>query len=543
METGKRGWAWAGVAAALLCAALRAAAAEALPSFAELEAAGARIGTVRVVAQDVFDTSDPQEDKALFRLANRLHKQTRPGLIERSLLFRSGEPLQRSTIEETERLLRGYRFLYDVQIRPVAVHDGVVDIEVVTRDTWSFDPGFHAGRSGGANSGGIKLREYNLLGLGIGVGVARSRDVDRSSTEFSLTNPRVFGSWAALELSTARNSDGHRDEASLVRPFYALDARWTAGITALDDERIDRLYRAGEQVGGYRHREQRLQLFGGWSRGRVDGDVQRWTVGIDLDDDAYGADPAFAAPAALPADRRWRGPFLRWDFIEDRYDRELNRNLVGEPEYFALGLQASVRVAQNLRGWGGSDSGLRLSAAVAQGFEPADRDTLTLSAAVAADRLPDGWRTRAGVAARYYRPQGPHRLFYAALAADAQRRGEPAEALLLGGDNGLRGYPLRYQSGDRRVLFTVEQRFYTDLYVWRLFRVGGAVFADLGRAWGGADPNTADPGWLGDVGIGLRIVNARTAFTNVLHVDLAAPVGAQGDIRRWQLLVKSKATF
>ena len=122
-------------------------------------------------------------------------------------------------------------------------------------------------------------------------------------------------------------------------------------------------------------------------------------------------------------------------------------------------------------------------------------------------------------------------------------RPDPAEPLRLGGDNGLRGYPLRYQSGDRRLLATLEQRFYTDLYLWRLLRIGGAAFADVGRAWGGLDPNLHDPGWLGDVGAGLRVVSTRSAFSNVLHLDVAAPVGARGDIRRWQWGLKSHASF
>ena len=96
-------------------------------------------------------------------------------MIERQLLFKSGEPVSVRLIEETERLLRSNRYLYDVQFRPVAVHDGVVDIEVVTRDTWSLDPGFSAGRSGGANTSGFKLREYNLLGTGTSISLGRSK--------------------------------------------------------------------------------------------------------------------------------------------------------------------------------------------------------------------------------------------------------------------------------------------------------------------------------------------------------------------------------
>lgn len=118
-------------------------------TFAELEILSARIGEVRTVTGEIFDTADPKEDKWLFRLANAMHIRTRPAVIERALLFKTGDLLSVAVIEETERLLRRNRYLYDVQILPLAYHDGVVDIEVRTRDTWSLDLGFSAGRAGG----------------------------------------------------------------------------------------------------------------------------------------------------------------------------------------------------------------------------------------------------------------------------------------------------------------------------------------------------------------------------------------------------------
>ena len=58
------------------------------------------------------------------------------------------------------------------------------------------------------------------------------------------------------------------------------------------------------------------------------------------------------------------------------------------------------------------------------------------------------------------------------------------ESVLLGGDNGLRGYPLRYQAGESRSLLSLGERFFTDFYPWRLFRVGYAAFLDVGRVSG-----------------------------------------------------------
>lgn len=518
--------------------------APALPSFAELEAAGVRIGEVRVNAQDIFDLANPEEDYRLFRWANQLHVQTRPGVIERQLLFRSGDPVSARLIDETERILRANRYLYDVQIRPLAVHDGVVDIEVLTRDTWSLDPGISASRQGGANTGGIQLREYNLLGTGITLGLGRSKGVDRSGNQFLIAKERSFGGWTSLSYSHATNSDGKRDAASIVQPFYALDARWAAGISALRDDRIESVYDAGEVVSQYRHREKQAELFGGWSNGLVDGWVNRYSLGVALQQDEYAFEPGLPAPAALPRDRRLVTPFVRYELLEDRFEKELNRNLIGRPEFFALGLAGSVQLGRASRGLGSSHDAWLYAAALSRGFRPAGEQTL-IAAARLAGEFSGGQarRQRLGLQAQYYVPQGRRWLFFAGGALDVATRPALEDLLQLGGDNGLRGYPLRYQSGTRRALFTLEERFYTDLYVWQLFRVGGAAYLDIGRAWGGEFVNRAHPGWLKDAGVGLRIVNMRSAFSNVLHVDLAFPLDADVDVRKVQFLVKNRTSF
>src|SRR3954470_1527063 len=46
-----------------------------------LEAAGLRIGEIIIDNGDVFDPKIPQENHAIFRIANRLHIETRPGVI------------------------------------------------------------------------------------------------------------------------------------------------------------------------------------------------------------------------------------------------------------------------------------------------------------------------------------------------------------------------------------------------------------------------------------------------------------------------------
>ena len=526
------------------CTVLAQVPLEPLPTFAELEAAGATVGEIRILNQNIFDTEDPSENKLLFRWANALHIGTRAGVIERALLFKSGEPLSVRLIDETERVLRSTRYLYDVRFRPVAYRDGVVDIEVATRDAWTLDLGASAGRSGGANSGGLHLREYNLLGSGISVSYGRSTNVDRSGNEFAIANDRAFGGWTSLRYSLAQNSDGKREAASVAQPFYALDTRWAAGITASKDDRIDAVYNTGNVISQYRHRQNLAEVLGGWSPGRVDGWVQRLSIGVSLRDDAFANEPGLVAPVPLPPDEKLVAPFLRFAVIEDRFEKAQNRNQIGRPEFFALGFASTLELGRASTRLGSSRDTWLYSASVSRGMEPAPQHTLIASAAISG-QYADGQvrRQRLGGMAQYYLPQSKRWLFYAAISGDVLTNPDPSDTLLLGGDNGLRGYPLRYQSGNRRTLFTLEQRAYTDLYLYRLFRVGGAVFFDSGRAWGGSNVNTTQPGWLNNAGFGLRVFNVRAAFSNVLHIDLAFPIDPDVSVKKVQFLVKTKTSF
>ena len=516
----------------------------ALPSFAQLEKAGARIGEIRIRNRDIFDTDDPAEDKLLFRWANASHMQTREGVIRRLVLLKPGQPVTVNLIEETERVLRSVSYLYDVQLRPLAYADGVVDIEVETRDTWTLDPGFSASRTGGTNASSINIREFNLLGTGIGVSYGYAKNVDRSSNEFQILNEHAFDGWTSLRYTLANNSDGRKQAFGVAHPFYALDTPWAAGASVSDDDRIDAVYNGGVVLNEYRRRERLAEAYGGWSAGRIDGWVQRYSAGVTQQDNRYSLEPGRVAPASLPNDEKLVAPFVRYELIEDRFEKVRNRNQIGRPEFFALGFASSVQLGYAATNLGSSRTAWLYSGSASRGFEPLPGDTLRASASISGQYANgEVQRQRLGARAQYFMPHNKRWLFYLSAAGDMLTRPELADALLLGGDNGLRGYPLRYQSGDRRALFTAEERFYTDVYAYRLFRLGGAVFFDYGRAWGGTNVNTNNPGWLKNAGIGLRIFSVRAAFSNVLHIDLAFPLDPDSNVKRVQFLVKTKTSF
>src|SRR5690606_29654219 len=155
--------------------------------------------------------------------------------------------------------------------------------------------------------------------------------------------------------------------------------------------------------------------------------------------------------------------------------------------------------------WGADRRALVRSFEASKGWNPGPGRLLLLDASAWTRREHGIYRNSLlSLAARYYQRNLGHHLFLTSLSATVSGRLDRERQILLGGDNGLRGYPLRYQAGKHRAVLTLEQRFFTDWYPWRLFRVGYAVFLDVGRIWG-EDPRATPPlGTLANIGAGFR---------------------------------------
>jgi outer membrane protein assembly factor BamA len=538
----------AGCCAVIACslpqAAAQGPAAGKIPSFAELEAAGAVIGEVRIDTRNIFDLADEKENGILYRAANAIHIRTQAWVVGRQLLFKPGERVSARLIEETERLMRSNRIFYDVSIVPVGYRNGVVDLEVRTRDTWTLEPGASASRAGGVNKTGTSLLDTNVLGTGVLLGASRFTDADRSSTQYRVSMPHAFDGWTAIDYSHAQLSDGETRTASIARPFYALDTRWAAGLSTSTDTRIDFLFSNGVKVAQFRHRQDSVEAFGGWSEGLVNHWTHRYSLGLSYLEDTYKNEPGLPAPVQLPPDQTLAAPFLRYELVHDSYEKVKNRDLIERPEYFAMGTQASVRLGRALSGLGSTQNLWLYSASASDGFRlPSNRVLLSSTSISGQSGYAPLDRQLASASIRFYGHPDSRTLTFVSLSGDALKDPNASSQLVLGGDTGLRGYPRNYQTGDRRVLLSVEERVYTDWYPFRLFRVGGAMFYDWGRAWDGPGESPSSARWLSNVGFGLRILSTRSSFGNVVHVDFAFPLNRDPSVKSFQFLVQTKLSL
>lgn len=515
-----------------------------LPSAAELEAAGATIGRVIIDKQNVFDTSKPGENKSIFRLANRWHIVTRDSVIEQQLLFRSGDPFSQRILEESERLLRVNNYLYDAKITPIRYEEGVVDIRVWTRDLWTLMPGLSVSRSGGENRTRVELSEQNLLGLGVKLRVSHTENVDRDSTSFEYFDKNLGNSWTSAFFKYSDSSDGGTTQFNLKRPFYALDTRWSAGARYFDDEREESFYDLGNEVAEYKSESEIHSAFWGWSTGLIDGWARRWTTGIVYDDRDFSAVPDGELPSLVPEDRKLIYPFLGFELLQDNFQTASNRDQFERTEDFFLGTRLVARLGFATESFGSDRDAIIYSLSASNGYGSIQRKALFLSA-WASGRVEHGesTNTQVGVNTRYYNQITEKRLFFMTLEGSWGNNLDLDNLVDLGGDTGLRGYPLRYQTGDSKFLATAEQRYFTDWYPFRLFRVGGAIFADIGRTWGDNPVGGPSLGWLKNVGIGLRLGPTRSSGRDVVHIDIAFPLDGDPSIDSVQFLIDSKKSF
>lgn len=507
-------------------------------------ATGSTIDRIVIERRNVFDLENPKENNAVYRFVNRWHIITREKTVSKQLLFGEGDSFDPRLLEESERILRGNRYLYDASLTPKPSDQGGVDIHIATRDVWSLTPELSLSRSGGENKTILGFEESNLLGYGQRIQLDYEDSIDRISTAFEYSDRHIANSWVAIGLRIADNSDGHSRLLNMAKPFHALDARWSAGFTAYDDDRRSALYILGNEAAEYRHERSLFSAFGGWSSGLRNSWVRRWTAGIVHDDNRFSQALDPTLPPSIPVNRKLTYPFVGLELFEDRFEKSSNHNQIERSEDFYLGTRLYATLGWSSTDFDSDRDALIYSLSLNHSFGSLNKKALLLT--VTATGREESGNTANAIAslnARYYWQQSDKRLFFSLLEVTRGHNPDLDNPIEIGGNNGLRGYPLRYQSGDSRLLLSIEQRYFTDWYPFRLFRIGGAVFFDVGRVWGNDPLGGPNLGWLKDVGIGLRFAPTRIASQKLFHLDIAFPLDGDPTIDEVQISFEAKRGF
>ncbi len=497
------------------------------------------IGDIQINANDVFNTNVGAENLPIHRLANQLHIQSKPELIKAQLLFDIGDVFDQQQLDETARNLRSNAYLRSASITPVQVCNGAVDIKVETNDNWTLIPSMRFSRAGGENEYAFSVSELNLLGFGKSLNIELDYTNVRDQRVLQYVDPLLFGTRAQLTAQLQNNSDGEVQAFDVKLPFYALNSQRSWRVSAGNIEYLQKLYTNGVASDQLAVDREYISVEAGFSRGKINNTVRRWVIGWQYDKQQLAATQLFPDSTPVP-ERVFSYPYIEATLLKPKFIQKSNLNVMDSVEDVAIGRELRIRFGYAAKSFGSSSDAFVFDIEFSQGWQPSSKQLGLLSVEL------DGFYDQDGALnntlttnAKWFYFQSPKsNLFAQANIISGENLFENRQ-IVIGGETGLRGYPLRYQSGDNRARFTLEQRYFFDWYPLRLVKVGAAAFADIGSAW---SDNTS-PDWLRDVGMGLRLVSTRQANAPVTHIDFAVPLDATDDIDQYQLVVMVKSQF
>ena len=490
--------------------------------------AGLIIGSININTSDIFDLTNPKESRTIHRFADKLHKKTKPSTIRNQLLMKRGDPFKFRQLKEMQRLLKANNYIKDATVVPLELCGNRVTIDIKTTDKWSLTPGVSFGRQGSKNKSGVEIQEQNLLGQGKSLSIHFKNGLERKEKSLEYIDPQLLGSKKRLSVSINDNSDGKGHNLDLSLPFYGLDSRKAWGISTSKLNQNNPIYANGKEIDNLYDSVEEHAAFYGWSKGLQNDHVSRFKVGWQYK--SRQVDLLTAVTESFP--------FIEYSHQLEQFITKENFETMGQIEDISLGEEYSLGMGLLREEFGSSDHHVKLSSSYIKGFQL--DNNVALIDLNAHTYLGKGSLEgqEINLKAEWFRFKENKSDHYLSVNAKAKTNLQLGEQLLLDGDNGLRGFPIGYQDGDKSIVFTAEKRFHFDWYPYSLVKFGAVAFADVGTAWG----NGNDPKILSDVGLGLRIIPTRSSSTKAIHLDLEFPMNGD-DVDDYQISIKTKQTF
>lgn len=501
-----------------------------------------RIHIIELQQLNVFDTTLPEENNALFRFANSAHIQTKPEVIRSVLLFQEGDAYDPQKLIESERLLRQQRYLYDAQITAWIACEGDVHINVVTRDLWTLLPDLGFSQSGGKSSARIGFRETNLLGLGKRLSLTYTTDDERKGYTFVYEDPNVLNSRYTSRLEYADNDDGQMHRLAFELPFFATDTPYSYGFNVLRNQRTESLYEQGEVVHEFATTSDLKNIYFGLSSALSDTWTQRTLVGFQEDSESFELTPQSTLP--LTQARHNRFPYVEIQWFENQFVKVRNLDSISRTEDLSLGWNIQTRFGYSSESISNDESRFIYYLNASKALYLNDHSLLRVAAQLQGTWLESSGQPQNQMSTlniQYFLNTSSTQSWFLNAEYQAIHNMTADRQLTLGGESGLRGYPAQYQQGNKKQLLNIERRYYWEYDLWQLFKVGGAAFFDIGKVTGHS-LFTPQQGWLSDAGVGLRLAPSRANSTLMLHLDLAWPLSDADNVDsvQWQFNVKNR---
>lgn len=505
---------------------------------------GPVIVDIRIEHINVFDLTVPGESWWLFKAANKIHITTRESVIRRELLLHPGDHWDSLKALESERNLRLLGYFRRADVKPVERPDGNIDLLARTQDTWTLIPQLGIGTEGGRTESTYGISDNNVFGYGKSVSASHSQNGDLVSDNYHYTDQRFLGSRYNLDPFYTHTQYGDGVGTDLIRPFFALDTPYGLGATWSHTLSEAILYQQSNEFSRFLLKDETVSGSYGI---RPDADsfaVQRIEAGWYEQKDEFFPLETYTVPGTLPQNRMLSGPTVGYSWIQPRYVKETYINRMERVEDFNMGNELQL-----FGGWTGTALGSDRDRVI---FNVQDQQGLYLmpgrfflaqvgAKGRVADDKPDNTLLFANFNF-FWKADWPFaQTWVGHLEGNKGRNLDNENQIILGGNNGLRGYEDYSFTGNESVLLNVEDRAFIPGEYWHLVRLGGAAFFDSGEVSQGG-PMTWNRVYS-DFGVGLRASPTRSQTGSVARCDIARALEVGPGPSRWVISVTLNQAF
>lgn len=208
---------------------------------------GKIIRNINIETLDPFGYSIENTDKIpkdfLSKTGNNLHIKTKQVTVRNLLLFRKNEPFNSLLVKESERLVRGQRYIRDVSfyVKSSPTNPDSVDIFIRELDNWSLIPKVSTSSSRST----IELTDKNFLGLGHEFKNGFSHNYKEGTNAFHTTYILPNYKNTFVNSTLHYKIDGHKyynKQFTIDRPFFSPIAKWAAGVNLRQEFRRDSVW-------------------------------------------------------------------------------------------------------------------------------------------------------------------------------------------------------------------------------------------------------------------------------------------------------------
>ena len=503
-----------------------------------------KLQTVTFEPQTIFDESE-EGITFVHRWANNIHIDTKILTLENeSAFFLDKCSKNYADLAELERHLRSRKYIRDAK---VTGDDMMENITVTTWDNWSLMPTISFGRQGGESKHSFGIKERNFLGLGVDAELESYKNSQRTGYKIKTTIPLFSRQNIDLRLRFADNDDGTQESLYVQKHFAGFRTEFAYNVGFDKESRNDTIFQNNIEQAIYSHEISFKTLDYAWLSYNNDNSLLRYHVGITQDYNYFSAlpDELNNFPGqAIPQNRKFLYPWLGLDYLEKDFKKLTNIHLITQIEDFNHGWQFNGRL--------GLSDGNKPNAAwalffaeVNKGFELHNDALLLMRLNLEGDIYQDNeQRFLMTLNSEYFYRFTKTWGFYVNNINVVSHNQYLDQPVTMGGETGLRGFPLQYQHGKHSVKFTTEIRYYPEINLFKLFDLAAAAFFDTGRAFGDSPIANVEDDWLYSVGLGARLYSPHSGGNHqVIHVDFAFPQTDNPDLDKFEIRIEAKQSF